>query len=173
MTKHWPEQRVLAPPAPSHLGQHLNHHLDFHRDAQTLAAGGVKSSSPVQHWHHHPALMVPQNPGATAFMDKPAAPGPSGPDGAPKPGGVGRDPWSSEQEKRSSGKKKNYQRYPKPPYSYLAMIAMVIQRSPEKKLTLSEVSSGSTSNFIVNNWKKVTFHLVQSAELATKTGWFQ
>ncbi|XP_060794724.1 forkhead box protein H1 [Neoarius graeffei] len=37
------------------------------------------------------------------------------------------------------GKKKNYQRYPKPPYSYLAMIAMVIQNSPQKKLTLSQI----------------------------------
>ncbi|XP_017338858.1 forkhead box protein H1 [Ictalurus punctatus] len=36
-------------------------------------------------------------------------------------------------------KKKNYQRYPKPPYSYLAMIAMVIQNSPQKKLTLSQI----------------------------------
>ncbi|XP_033848771.2 forkhead box protein H1-like isoform X3 [Acipenser ruthenus] len=38
-----------------------------------------------------------------------------------------------------NGKKKNYQRYPKPPYSYLAMIAMVIQNSQEKKLTLSQI----------------------------------
>ncbi|KAF4084573.1 hypothetical protein AMELA_G00107780 [Ameiurus melas] len=39
----------------------------------------------------------------------------------------------------NAGKKKNYQRYPKPPYSYLAMIAMVIQNSPQKKLTLSQI----------------------------------
>lgn len=46
-------------------------------------------------------------------------------------------PWTN--DGNNGGKKKNYQRYPKPPYSYLAMIAMVIQNSPEKKLTLSEV----------------------------------
>ncbi|XP_066521634.1 forkhead box protein H1 [Hoplias malabaricus] len=48
--------------------------------------------------------------------------------------------WDRDQNLNGSGgKKKNYQRYPKPPYSYLAMIAMVIQNSPEKKLTLSEI----------------------------------
>ncbi|CAH2286312.1 forkhead box H1 [Pelobates cultripes] len=36
-------------------------------------------------------------------------------------------------------KKKNYNRYCKPPYSYLAMIALVIQNSPEKKLKLSQI----------------------------------
>ncbi|KAG8429828.1 hypothetical protein GDO86_019095 [Hymenochirus boettgeri] len=36
-------------------------------------------------------------------------------------------------------KKKNYHRYAKPPYSYLAMIALVIQNSPEKKLKLSQI----------------------------------
>ncbi|ETE56063.1 hypothetical protein L345_18227, partial [Ophiophagus hannah] len=36
------------------------------------------------------------------------------------------------------GKKKKYHRHPKPPYTYLAMIALVIQASPERKLTLSQ-----------------------------------
>ncbi|XP_077125392.1 forkhead activin signal transducer 3-like [Ranitomeya variabilis] len=46
---------------------------------------------------------------------------------------------TSYQEEKTSRKKKNYQRYPKPPYSYLAMIALVIQKSPEKKLKLTQI----------------------------------
>uniref|UniRef100_A0A8D2IWV8 Forkhead box H1 n=1 Tax=Varanus komodoensis TaxID=61221 RepID=A0A8D2IWV8_VARKO len=37
------------------------------------------------------------------------------------------------------GKKKKYHRHPKPPYTYLAMIALVIQASPERKLKLSQI----------------------------------
>ena len=52
-----------------------------------------------------------------------------------------REAMDIDVEKNSGcSRKKNYQRYPKPPYSYLAMISMVIQNSPEKKLTLSEVN---------------------------------
>ncbi|XP_067108314.1 forkhead box protein H1 [Osmerus mordax] len=55
----------------------------------------------------------------------------------------------------TGGRKKNYQRYPKPPYSYLAMIAMVIQNSPEKKLTLSEILKeiGTLFPFFKGNYK--------------------
>ncbi|CAI5778817.1 box H1 [Podarcis lilfordi] len=36
-------------------------------------------------------------------------------------------------------KKKAYSRHSKPPYSYVAMIALVIQRSPEKRLLLRQI----------------------------------
>ncbi|XP_037613147.1 forkhead box protein H1 [Sebastes umbrosus] len=141
MTKHWPEEQILlAPPARSHLGEHHGHQLDFHRDAQQQSfPPSSSSSSPAQHWPLHLAQMVPQQSsrletptvrqehltGATAFMDTVVVP---------------PDPQDAHfKSSTGGGKKKNYQRYPKPPYSYLAMIAMVIQRSPEKKLTLSDI----------------------------------
>ncbi|XP_069478259.1 forkhead box protein H1-like [Ambystoma mexicanum] len=53
---------------------------------------------------------------------------------------VGCSPGAVEKEGPSRVKrKKNYHRYAKPPYSYLAMIALVIQNSPEKKLTLCQI----------------------------------
>nr|XP_020660117.1 forkhead box protein H1-like [Pogona vitticeps] len=42
-------------------------------------------------------------------------------------------------EARKPQRKKKYHRHPKPPYTYLAMIALVIQASPERKLKLSQI----------------------------------
>ncbi|XP_062987454.1 forkhead box protein H1-like [Elgaria multicarinata webbii] len=41
--------------------------------------------------------------------------------------------------KKAKKKKKKYHRHPKPPYTYLAMIALVIQASPDRRLKLSQI----------------------------------
>lgn len=79
-----------------------------------------------------PQLTGPEEKPVPGLMDEPRA----GTRGASR---IPVDQHDGEWVPNAGGKKKNYQRYPKPPYSYLAMIAMVIQNSPQKKLTLSQV----------------------------------
>lgn len=179
MTKHCPGQGALVLPSLSHLGEYHDHQLDSHGQAPSFCSV-VRCTTGRQ----QPAQMVPLQPprlekadahpghllNATALVDKPVSAGSS----HPNPQGDARkqvspDSWSGEQEKSSTGggKKKNYQRYPKPPYSYLAMIAMVIQRSPEKKLTLSEVRT------IFKSWVEAkTNSLVFTHAGAASPGWF-
>ncbi|XP_075436981.1 LOW QUALITY PROTEIN: forkhead activin signal transducer 3-like [Ascaphus truei] len=63
-------------------------------------------------------------------------------------GGVKELESTGEDEKKDrKTKKKNYHRYAKPPYSYLAMVALVIQNSAEKKLKLSQILKEISSLF--------------------------
>lgn len=49
-------------------------------------------------------------------------------------------------DKPSSGRS-GYQRHPKPPYSYIALIAMAIRDSPQGRLTLAEINEYLVQKF--------------------------
>ncbi|XP_073523483.1 forkhead activin signal transducer 3-like [Phyllobates terribilis] len=74
---------------------------------------------------------------------------------------------------RKKKKQKNYQRYPKPPYTYLAMIALVIQISPDKKLKLSQILEKISEFFPIFNgeykgWKDSVRHNLSSNDCFRK-----
>lgn len=123
MTKLRAVPGVCLPGAPGDPHLDFSHALPRRSHREGLEAGALPRACP-----------------SITMMEKEPPPQPHDAPGTLYPGQGDRHPDSWDQTSTSSsGKKKNYQRYPKPPYSYLAMIAMVIQNSPEKKLTLSEV----------------------------------
>ncbi|XP_061468184.1 forkhead box protein H1-like [Rhineura floridana] len=79
-------------------------------------------------------LALPQN----SALDKEA------PEATEEPDGRQGEGPANEMDKKVKRKKKNYNRHPKPPYTYLAMIALVIQASPSRKLKLSQMNSPTT-----------------------------
>ncbi|KAM4026750.1 forkhead activin signal transducer 3-like [Anomaloglossus baeobatrachus] len=76
-------------------------------------------------------------------------------------------PIEKDSGQQKNEKMKNYQRYPKPPYSYLAMIALVIQSAPDKRLKLSEILEKISEFFPLFNgeykgWKDSIRHNLSS-----------
>ncbi|XP_075703397.1 forkhead box protein H1-like [Rhinoderma darwinii] len=84
-----------------------------------------------------------------------------------------KDPCPTEEKTTKKFKKKNYQRYAKPPYSYLAMIALVIQNSPDKMLKLSQILKNIEILFPFfkgdyTGWKDSVRHNLSSNHCFTK-----
>lgn len=99
--------------------------------AWALAMSGVGNSSPAQE----------QAGSKEGVLLASALPRDQGDPEASEVEGGTEDQESSVEgvSKRARKTKKKYNRHPKPPYTYLAMIALVIQSSPDRRLKLSQV----------------------------------
>ncbi|XP_067416150.1 forkhead box protein H1-like [Emydura macquarii macquarii] len=94
--------------------------------------------------------------------------------------GSGSGPEEEEEEeagrkvrRRRKKKKKKYNRHPKPPYTYLAMIALVIQAAPGRRLKLSQIIQeiGSLFPFFTEGyqgWKDSIRHNLSSNSCFSK-----
>ncbi|CAC5397897.1 FOXH [Mytilus coruscus] len=74
---------------------------------------------------------------------------------------------SGKNNQTSATTKPSYQRHPKPPYSYLGMIIMAIEMSPDKALSLSEIHLSLVSMFpffrgTYRGWKDSVRHTLSS-----------
>jgi hypothetical protein len=70
-------------------------------------------------------------------------------------------------------KNKSYQRHPKPPFSYIALIAMAMRDSPNQRLTLSEINEYLMEKFeffrgTYTGWKNSIRHNLSLNECFTK-----
>ncbi|XP_053251049.1 forkhead box protein H1 [Podarcis raffonei] len=80
-----------------------------------------------------------QNPENGTLGQDPTPGGKEALGSAEEPGGRQGEGLAKEAGRKAKRKKKNYHRHPKPPYTYLAMIALAIQTSPSRKLKLSQI----------------------------------
>ena len=80
---------------------------------------------------------------------------------------------TSSDSNSGGSKNKSYQRHPKPPYSYIALIAMAIRDSANQRLTLSEINEYLMEKFeffrgSYTGWKNSIRHNLSLNECFTK-----
>ncbi|XP_062835394.1 forkhead box protein H1 [Anolis carolinensis] len=93
--------------------------------------------------------------------------------GEERGGGPGGDPNPNPKKKQRAAKP--YRRHPKPPFSYLALIALVIQAAPQKRLKLSQILSEIERLFPLfsggyQGWKDSIRHNLSSNSCFFKVG---